>query len=260
MTTLVFALALVLPAQEPAKVSASGLIGKMFAKYATAETLLAKIRLTQSTTGASVTIDTDFQSEKPSKLYIRQTKGGQEPRSWLVTSDGVLFSYDNPNGKSGGFFGADRFMENVHVQDSVDGLNIRRDIFQTNKEIYVAARKSLGDRNAVMDILIGRSDDLRVLANQWFQFGMQGKTKINDVEVYKIIGGYIGPAGNTVSGSFELYIKEDGEFVRYVTKEKMTFTQVTQQTFEVVSTWDASILVNAKVNASLFTVLKPSKG
>lgn len=236
--------------------SPSVLITKMFAKYAAAETLLGKIRLTQTAGSASVTVDTDLQLERPSKMYLRQARGGSDPKMWLVTSDGKMFSYGRPEGI---LYGKDRYLENVHVQDKVPGLDVQRDIFLTNKDIYVAVRKSIGDRNAAMDIAVGRSDDLRVLTSQWTAFANYGKFKVNDVEANKILGGYVGEYGQAPSGSFELYITDDGDLVRYVVRQKMKFPQASQETFEIVSTWDSVLLVNAKVNPALFEVVLPSK-
>jgi hypothetical protein len=244
------------PAQAPAAVeSPAALIGKMFAKYASADTLLGQIRLTQSVGQVSVVVTTDFQMEKPAKLYIRQQRGGSDPKMWLVTSNGVLFSYNRPEGIGG----PDRFVENVHVQDKVPGLDVQRDIRLTNQDIYVAARKSLGDRNAAMDIAIGRTDDLRALASQWVKFANYGKFKVNDVETNKIMGGFAGFIGQPPSGTFELYITDDGELIRYVVREKQTFPDLSKETYEVVSIWDSKLLINAKVNPAFFEVVPASK-
>ncbi len=246
-------------AATPAQVqSPSSLITKMFAKYAGAETMLGKIRLTQTAGQASVTIDTEVQYAKPAKLYIKQSKSGSQPKMWLVTSDGNQFSYDRPEGLPVGI-NPPRFVENVHVKDEVIDLKVQRDIRLTNQDIYVAARKSLGDRNLALDVVIGRTDDLRELAGQWAKFGNYGKVKINDVQVNKIGGDYIGIYGQPASGTFELYITDDGDLIRYVTRQKMKFPEATQETFEIVSTWDSVLLVNAKVNPQFFEVVRASK-
>ncbi len=78
------------------KADAGVLISKAFARYDAAQTVSGTIRLIQEAKGISVQIDTELQYERPSKIYLRQVKGGSDPQQSLLVSDGIKFSFDKP--------------------------------------------------------------------------------------------------------------------------------------------------------------------
>src|SRR4051812_37388578 len=98
ITTLAVSLVLLgnAPARPHPQTPASQLVSKMLRYYADAQSMTGTITYTATDGGGKVQMVTYLQYEKPSKLFIKQVKGGSQPMQWLVTSDGKLFSYDSP--------------------------------------------------------------------------------------------------------------------------------------------------------------------
>lgn len=239
--------------QQTAEPTAAELISKCFAIYTNAKTMAGRIVFTNSAKNVQVKILTELQLERPNKIFLRQTKSGTAPQSWLVTSDGNQFSYDRPEGK----LGPARYLENLHLTDRHRELEL--------SDIYAAVLESIGDKNMPLDVAIGRKVDLRFLVNQWPSFKLQGKVKMNNIDCYAIVGSYRENAANPVSGAFELYLKENGEIVRYLIKQNMQFdiapsnlsnNKISTESIEVISMWDCELQLNVSMNTALFQVIK----
>lgn len=237
--------------------TAGALMTKMFAKYAGAKTIAGTVRWTQSALGKSVVVGSEVQIQRPDKVFLRQNRTGSEARGWLLTSDGNLFSYDRPEG----IRGRDRFVENVHVHDASHDVDLKVG------DLFIAAGKSLGDRGVPLVVCFARSDDLRAVRDCWPTFRLAGKRKVGEVEANAVLGD-LGEVfttrdaeGNPVDrlrkiGTFELYLTDQGEIIRYVEKQTMQIPQATKDVFEVVSTWDCSLTIDGPVKPELFTVVK----
>ena len=239
---------LVLTRQGENPVTAVSLISTAFARYAKAQSIVGQIQLTQTAAGTTLVTKTQLQMEQPNKLYLLQVRGGKTPRQWLVTSDGKQFSFDRPDN----VLGPKRFVENVHVQDTLRNVNL------TNQDIYLATLQSLGDvaNNIILDIAFARTEDLRNILDQWPTFRLHGKVKLGETMVYAIVGDYREGKSEPVTGAFELYINDKGDIVRYVLKQTMKYPQVSPEPISVVSTWDSNLVLNGKPNPALFAVVK----
>jgi hypothetical protein len=235
-----------LPAAQAAPVvaepSAGPLISKMFLRYATAKSLAGGIEMNQTADGHTVNIRTEVQYQEPSKVFIRQTRTSSQPRAWLVTSDGVHFSYDRPQGVLGL---KNRFMDLV---DSRQGPMSVRDI-------YLAVSLSLGDKSAPLDIAFGRTDDLRVIKALWGNLTIAGQTDFKGKKVNLIHGGFRESFGGPLIGSLELLISDEGDLLRMKTVQTLVYGNVTQP-ITVGTLWDVNLVVDGPVNDTLFTVVK----
>ena len=244
---LTFALGLALFQQDGRPpVTAAGLITKAFARYAGASSVVGDIRLTQTAQGHSVTVDSQLQYERPSRFFLLQRRNSSEPKQWLVTSDGFKFSYDVPEG----LLGKSRYVENINVYFGGKPKTL------TVGDVYLAANHSLGDRNSVLDIVVARSDDLKYRLSQWPTFSLGQHAHIRNVDAWQIVGEFREADNKPVTASFELYITDDGDIVRYVHREQMKFAQVSADVITVVSTWDVNLIVNGKTNPALFRVIQ----
>ena len=135
MTTL-FATLILTSQQTPLK--ASEVISKCLAKYASANSGVGEFLMTQSSGNKKVTIKTELQFERPSKLFLHQTSETIAPNDWLVVSDGVNFGYDKPSSQPGP---PKRLFEPIAVDQVISGQKTVQKI----QGIYLAAKRSIGD-------------------------------------------------------------------------------------------------------------------
>lgn len=229
--------------QDQATVTPAAAISAAFKRYTEAKTLSGRIRWTQSANGVTVVTSTELAYERPSKLLIRQTQEASEKRAWLVTSDGKLFSYDRPETLQGSF---GRLVEPVKGPSLV----------QTIREIYAAASKSLGDKSAILDIAIGRREDLATLRFQWATVTAIGHETIREVECTVVGGKWRESASTAPGGTYQMWISKDGDILRFAQREFFSVPQSRAEPIEVISVWDADLVVNGPVDQKLFTVVR----
>ncbi|MBS1705752.1 MAG: hypothetical protein JST40_07755 [Armatimonadetes bacterium] len=223
------------PAGEP-KISAGQAISKMIALYHEKKSMAGTIILRQTFGNVAVEVETRFQYERPSKLYIRQVKRASDPDQALVTSDGVRFTYDAPKATA-----AEGRRLTETVKQGIDVLDYQR--------IYAAASACLIDRSAPLDLAISRLEDLKYLRNQWASID-----NMVERESGYIINGKWRAYGNaSVSGSYQIGLSKDFELTQYQIVEPMTFPN--QPTQNMVSEWKVNIKPDAAVDASLFRVV-----
>jgi len=228
-------------ASEPTKLSASQIMSRVFSRYAAAQSAVGSIKMTQSAQNVSINIETELQFDRPSKLYLHQSRNGSRPGQWLVCSDGKEFSYDRPEGG----FGKPRYVELV-TQGGVE---------QKIGDFYMAAEKSLGEMNAMLDIAISQPSRLRRLMAQWATLTYQGKVALNGVDVQKITGEYRDDPKLAPSGKFEIYVNDAGDFVRYVVNERFMFPSRSKEPIDITTVWDSNIKLGAKTEPALYRVI-----
>ena len=242
------AIALLVALQAPAQTqdaaqakSPVALLSKMLARYHDAKSVAGTIKMTQTVKDVTLVTDTTVQFDRPSKLFLKQTRGGAEPRQWLITSDGKYFSYDRPNDTS---FGRSRYVE----------LVTQHDVSQKIDDIYAAGQKSLGDLNPMLDAVMGESVRLKLVTGQWENLVYRGRVKVRGKEVDAISGQYRDNPASPISGTVELYLTDDGDFFRYVLQQNMSFPQVSQETFHVVTIWDSDLKLDKPTDPALYKV------
>lgn len=218
------------------------LVSKMLARYNAAKSLTGEIVLTQSAGEKQLTAKTAIQIDRPDKLYVRQdTRFLNEPRTFLIVSDGKRFAYDVPM---------------LEINNS-KGKRLLEPMSQAGRQmnigdVYAAASLSIQDRSAPLDIAISRGDDLKFLKGQWADMEFHGKEEINGKTARLIVGAWRENPRATPSGRYQMAITDDGELLRYATQITIQIENV--GTAQVTSVWKVNLDVNGKPNASLFTV------
>lgn len=213
--------------------TASQLVSRMLAKYAAAKTLVGKVQMKQSMAGYSVSITTEIQYDREGrKLYIRQIRSSAEPKTWLVTCNGKLITYDTP---TQGVARGQRLAENAKNRDL--------------GELYALAGLSLGDVSAPLDICFGKQQHLQYLNGQWVTVDYLNNTADKAI---KVIGGDWREYQRAVpTGKYEFHIAGDGELKGYVLREQMKLEGLGVQT--VTTSWSCDLKVNVPVDSKLFT-------
>lgn len=227
------------------------LIEKMLNRYYAANTLTGKVRLTVAAQGATASLDTEVQFEKPSKLYIHQQKNVADPdpsrpTSWLVTSDGVKYTYDAPILTNG--LGASR--SGTRLKEDV--LDPRTGTKNDVKMIYAVARPTLGDFSMPLDIALAHPANLRYRRGQWIDHAVTGTKEIRGKTAYIVSGKYRINQGEPESGRYQMAITADGDLLQYV---ESIVVGVGSKNVEIISQWDVDFTINGPVNPALFKVV-----
>jgi hypothetical protein len=251
------------------------LISGVLAKYADADSAVGSVTMTQIVQDKKHTIKTNFQLQRPSKVFIEQTSPTKAPNSWIVTSDGIKLSYAIP-AKPGEK--EVRLYEDIATRATTTG---EPKVLKYN-DILVAVRRSIGDNyNPFLNFTMqGKGDNLGLKGyiarfksvNQKGEPAMKTRElkKLEDgTEVYVVSGlfQYGAPVEVQVrSGALndpesiarmELWITKDFDLKRMKTIESLQVipdgTNLPTQV-NIVTTWDGNVQLNPTVNASLFTV------
>lgn len=227
------------PAVAPA-VDAGGLISKAMAHYYDATSAAGQIHLTQSAKGVKLVIDTQFQFDKPSQLSIQQSRGGAVPKQTSVVSDGNYFSYDRPEGT----YGQSRFRE----------LVTQKGYTQTYRDMYNASSRALVDRSPILDMVIGRREDLKSLQGKWGAKKITGRTTLRGIEASVIDGAYHDMPGAAATGRFQMIVTDAGDVLRYSHTQRLRVPDETNETIEILSVWDVDVKVDAKTDPTRYRV------
>lgn len=238
MLTTLATLILTTTAQgAPETPNAAQIVGKMLAYYNDAQTMTGSIVMTQAVGNEKGTVTTQFQFERPSKVYIRQQKSTGDRRTWTVISDGKAFAYDPPELP---FQQGKRLIEAVKVGELV----------QDFRQIYAATATGLGDRSTPLDIAFGRGEDLRFLRNQWRTVTYGGKMDYNGEAVHSIIGDWRQYGDAPVNGQYRMYVTDSGELKQFARSE--TIRPENGQPLNVLTTWDVKIQKNGRPDQALW--------
>lgn len=230
------------PSEQAAPTPAE-LVSKAMSRYYSAKTIKGTITLTQTAKGASGQLVTDLQIEGPAKFYLRQQKAYEERRTWLVTSDGKWFSYEAPEG-----FGRQ------NVGRLVEPINLKGKTL-SYRDVYQAALLSIGDRSAMLDLIVGRREDLEYLRDHWVGLKLAGMTQLDGEDVYVISGGWLESGAKQPSGRFQLLINKDGDVRQYTIDEAVGLDKAGAQREIVRSDWRVEVTVNGPVDPKLFKVV-----
>ncbi|MFI5386729.1 MAG: hypothetical protein ACHQ50_11490 [Fimbriimonadales bacterium] len=259
-----------LPQQQPN--AASQLVTKMLKYYSDLPSLTGSIVLTASDGAGQAQLFTQVQFEKPSKLFIKQVKSGNQSTQWLVVSDGKNFSYDAPQnalGSAPGQIGTPgsqnkRLYESVSQIEFVkgaDGKYLRKYGNYDVQQIYSVGAATICDRSVPLDIAIGRHEDLQHDVLTWMTVSSNGKTTVNEVEANSIVGKWrpYGDAAtdpNQAPGQYELVITDDGKLLRYTIVQNIRRSPPNQSdVVELRETWNVDLNPNGKPDESLFRVV-----
>ncbi len=252
-----------LPAQD---VNPAQVISKMLAYYHGATSMSGKIKMTQSILNRVAVIDTTFQFEAPAKIYISQIMTapfGSE--KWLVTGDGVGFSYTPPRFQ-GDSRTQNRLYEPVQLIPAAP-RNKNEAPMPTPppldfRQIYGIVGKSIGDRTLPLDVAFARNEDLAFLKKQIVTMNHGAAESAGGVACAVITGKWrdiqmVDSAGNIIqndNGTYALWITGEGELKKFQRRELIDLRDQNVRG-EVVSTWEVDIKKGAILDPKLFTVV-----
>ncbi len=235
------------PTQTPPQAQptdSASLISKMLARYAGASQLSGQLRFTQSAGGKQVVVDTWIQYDRPSKIYLKQVRHSSDPGTFLVTSDGKLFSYDGP---------PDLAVKPPRLVEAVKAHGKE----QTIAEIYHVAGDSLGEQGSpALAIVIGFLPDLKAIRGTWASIETGVPAQVRGVDVTAIKGAYRDSSTQPVSGRYEIDIDKDANLIRYVTEQSFSVPNNPDQSVRVDSVWDVDLKVGSLADPTLFKVIR----
>jgi len=224
------------------KPTASQLLTKVLSRYSTATSVSGNIVMTQSAQGQTINVVTKLQYERPGKIFLAQQKNGKNPDAWLLVSDGETFSYNDPN-------------DATHVKRNTE-YRIQNGIEQKVADLYMAAERSLGDLNPILDIAISQPVRLQRLKEQWATLNVEGTAKVNGIAVQRVTGLLRVDAKTPAAGTFEIDVTDEGDIVRYGTSQKYSFPDISKEVIEVTTIWDSNLKVGGKIDPALYKVIR----
>ena len=232
------------PQENQGSVNASLLVQKMIEYYNDAATMTGTIVMTTKVGDESLSITTNLQFEKPSRIYVRQQKSLGDKRVWLIVSDGKLFAYDAP--------GLAAWEDpKKRLAEPVTYLGVKK----TFRDIYAVGATGLGDRSTPLDIAIGRTEDLKYVRDQWRSVNYRGKSTHLGQEVNVVMGEWR-PYGNAeVQGQYRMLITPGGELKEFARSE-MVKPQGAPQAFNVVTTWAVNLKKDDRPDPNLWATVR----
>ena len=215
------------------------ILGKVFEQYLEAKTLSGSITMTQTLRGYSIRIETQCQAKSPSQFYLRQVRGGSDPATCLVTSDGKYFSYNlpaqvrmaSPN---------KRLVETVKQRNRT--LNFR--------DIYMIAIGSMIDRSTATDIVFARTDNLKFRRSQWVSLKMSRR----EGSGFLITGPFRDNSEAPPTGNFEIWVSKDYNLEKYVQRETIQLDGAAPET--VTTTWNVNVTLGNPGSESLYQLVR----
>ena len=263
----VLTIALILAGQQTPAMNSKEVIAKCLSKYAEANSGIGEFTMNQSASGRKVSIKTELQFERPSKVFIHQSSASVDPNDWLVVSDGVQFGYDVPGGRTAT---RRRLFEPIASSPSING---EKKILQIHS-IYLASKRSLGDvPNPFLEFITqsaGENQSLKGYLARLKKIEPEPKEKelIDGTTGYSISGQmWFGdqlkdadgkPADQYESiGRYEMQISKDFDLVSMKTIETMAITDKASNLptqINIVTIWTGKIQLNSKPADSIFRV------
>lgn len=206
------------------------LASRVFQRYYQANGLEAVVVMTQSMGENRLVVTSELAYQRPSSLRIRQAvTEPQTGRQTLVVSNGAGFSYDLPP------LDADR---GRHSQRAVEPVRQTNGVALICGEIFAVARPGMIDRSAdALKLLVAWRDDLSALREQWVNIRLSGTDQIGKTPVYKLTGQWRAYLGTEITGTYELYVTEDGQLIRYARREPAA-DPVSNTTVDILTVYD----------------------
>jgi hypothetical protein len=264
MTALTIAL-LMAGSQTPAMKSGD-IISRCLAKYANVNSGIGEIVMTQSASGKKISVKTDLQFERPSKMFLHQSSETVLPNDWLVVSDGIQFGYDVPAVRTGE---RRRLFEPIATIGTGNG---EKKLLKLHS-IYMAAKRSLGDvPNPFLEFITQGKEENQSLLGYLGRIKPSAEAKekeLLDGSTGYSIGGQIGfgdptqdgngvPTGRYESmGRFEMQISKDFDLVSMKTIETISTTDKSNNlptVINVVTIWSGKMQLNQTPAESIFKV------
>lgn len=234
--------------QAPApaeKVTASSIVSKCLALYYGATSISGKIDHTVEAMGKSQTISTVLFAEKPSKLYLLQTRTAPDPQTWLVTSDGDRFSYQEPAGVA---------LSNNPNERLVEPVVDFKQRHQTISDIFQATSSSIGDVSDPLVMVIGWPGAQKALLKRWSTLTLKGQTDVSGKIQYTVGGTYSQKDITGEVGTYQMVIDQDGNLISYEIDHYYTAGTDSQKPILIRNVWTCGLTLNQPIDETHFKV------
>ncbi len=270
MTALI--VALLMTRHQTPVMKSQDILANCLAKYAAASSVTGEFLMTQTSGGKKVSVKTELQIERPSKIYLHQTSDSVSPNEWLVVSDGSNFGYDLPKDQLGA---RKRLFEPVVSQPNVTGERMALKVHS----IYLATKRSLGDvPNPFVEFSTqSAGDNISVkgfLTRLKYSADAKEKAAADGTPVYSISGTiWLGDAIKNSDGSpsldslgnpkyesagrYEMQFSKEFDLLSMKSTETISITDKANNLptqIIIVTTWTGKISVNQTPVQALFKV------
>jgi len=227
--------------------TAISIVSKMFAYYAGAKSLTGTIHMTQAAAGHQVTIDTNIAYVQPNRLLIRQVRNSTDPATWVVTSDGKVFTYDPPNSR--------RFATDKPQGRLMEAVIDKETVF----DMYRGASLSLGEKDLPEDLAIAGKKELAEIRDTIVDVHYDSQQKLNGEDVHVLSGNWRADLNTPPSATFQMFITDDGQLRRYARREIFAAQTPSGQQIppqEIITVWEVKLQKDAMPDDSVFAVVK----
>jgi len=214
-------------------------LGKVFEKYLEAKSLSGTITMNQTLRGYTVRIETQCQAKAPALFYLRQVRGGADPATCLVTSDGKYFSYNLP----------------AQVRMASPNKRLVETVKQRNRtlsfrDIYMIAIGSMIDRSTATDIVFARTDNLKFRRSQWVSL----KLAKREGSGFRFVGPFREHGEAPPTGDFEIWVSKDYQLEKYVQREAIQLDGSAPET--VTTSWNVNVDLGNPGNDQLYQLVR----
>ncbi|MBS1719640.1 MAG: hypothetical protein JST35_04240 [Armatimonadetes bacterium] len=238
LTTLLLTYAL----QGQETVPSGPLVSKVFARYYNAPTLIAEIKCRVVAGNEAQEFRTEVNIERPSKLCIRQARLTPNPKSWLITANGKVATYDAPEN---GVSAVKRLSEPMCDEP---GARISK-----VNQVYGVAGAQLGDKSTPLDIIIGHIEDLRVIQTQWARMDKQAQPiEFNGIKAYRVGGAWQEARDVPTPARFSFIVDAEGKMYQYNWEAEYTDVGEKGRVVKVRIQWDITSDFEKKPNPKVF--------
>jgi len=231
----------------PLHPTAASVVSKMFAYYAGAHSMMGTIRMTQAAAGHQMTLDTTLAYSAPNKLLIKHVRNSTDPATWVVTSDGKIFTYDPPNPR--------RFSTEKALGRYMEAVAPKEDF----RDMYRGASLSLGEKDLPEDLAIAGKKELAEIRDTIADLQYDSLQKLNGEDVHVLTGGWRADLNTPPSATFQMFVTDDGQLRRYARREIFAAQTPSGQSIppqEILTVWDVKLQKDAGVEDGLFTVVR----
>lgn len=242
-TLAAFAALIQQPVQtDPNVDAAASLISKMLAHYYKAKKLSGSILLTTTAGKVSGKLLTTVQFDDPSKLYIRQDLQAESQGTWMIVSDGNLFSYPLPATQLGE---AKTLVERVFDNGELRSF----------RDIYAIGASGLKDRSAPLDIAIGRFEDLKFFKGHLATYTLGQPEDVRGKSCQVVQGGWrVSPKAVVAESRYRIWITDSGELMRYEITDNIESPTSPGTMVQVRQVWDVDFHLDGQTVPGLYRV------
>ncbi len=234
--------------QEANPTSAGSVISQMLLRYYNLKKLDATIVHTVSALGKSQSITTRLVFEKPSSLYLEQVRSAPHAKTWLVVSDGKIFSYPVPAGIVLGSNQAKRLIEPVKDAEGKD---------QDVQRIVQASADSIADTSDPLMIMAGWNGAQKAMISRWSDLQISFPIQKDGSKDYLITGIYTTSPQFPAKGKFSMLVSPNFDLLQFQVQRFYTVPDSTNnQSVETLDTWICTTNDKPTIDESLFTVPK----